>query len=459
MKDRKRRYEIFSFYDYTGIEKHLEKMAKKGWMLEKISALGWVYRKIEPAKLKFTVCYFSKSSEFDSGLTNDEITFHEFCEHTGWKLAASRAQIHVFYNENQDSVPIETDAAVKVENMHKAMKKSYLPAYLMLFGIAVLNSAMFISRAFSDPLRILADTTSLFGGFVWLLVFIVCIAEIGGYYIWRNKAKKKAEQGEFATTRGCRNIQIFTLFAVGIGCLYWLSTLLFKGTWFTQVIMLVMIAYMIALLVSVNGIKVLLKKAKASRGVNRTVTFASSFILSFIMLTVIGVSLVKFANNIKPDEQGRILTGTISQNLESPPLTAQDLYDVSMDEYISERTGNESIFAVQFTSRQYPKEVDLPSLEYTVTTVKTPFLYDLCREQLVGRNHDEMLDGKVVYANHYEKVDAPYLEASEVYRWYRDDGYINRYLLVYQDSFVEITFDAEPTEAQMIIVEQKLSVI
>ena len=41
MKDTKRRFEWFSFYDHTGIEKHMECMAEQGWLLEKIGNFSW----------------------------------------------------------------------------------------------------------------------------------------------------------------------------------------------------------------------------------------------------------------------------------------------------------------------------------------------------------------------------------------------------------------------------------
>ena len=41
MKNTKRCFVLFSFYDRTGIEAYLEKQAENGWMLDKTSAFGW----------------------------------------------------------------------------------------------------------------------------------------------------------------------------------------------------------------------------------------------------------------------------------------------------------------------------------------------------------------------------------------------------------------------------------
>ena len=55
MAEYKRRIELFSLYDHTNIEKHLEKMAAKGWMIDTIGSTLWRYKKTEPQKLKFSV--------------------------------------------------------------------------------------------------------------------------------------------------------------------------------------------------------------------------------------------------------------------------------------------------------------------------------------------------------------------------------------------------------------------
>ena len=120
MKNTKRRYEVYSFFDYTGIAAHLTKMAEKGWLIEKLSNFGWTYRRIEPKKITFFISYFPKASDFDPEPTEEQKMFLDFCRHTGWELAASSAQMQIFYNDQENPIPIETDPAIEVETIHRA---------------------------------------------------------------------------------------------------------------------------------------------------------------------------------------------------------------------------------------------------------------------------------------------------------------------------------------------------
>ena len=56
---------LYSFYDHTGMERHLEKMAAKGWLLESIGTTLWRYRRIEPQRLRFSVAYYPDATESD----------------------------------------------------------------------------------------------------------------------------------------------------------------------------------------------------------------------------------------------------------------------------------------------------------------------------------------------------------------------------------------------------------
>ena len=48
MRNTKRELPLFSMYDHTGMERHLEEMAVQGWMLEKTTGFGWVYAMPSP---------------------------------------------------------------------------------------------------------------------------------------------------------------------------------------------------------------------------------------------------------------------------------------------------------------------------------------------------------------------------------------------------------------------------
>ena len=53
----KHRYELplYSFYDHTGMVHRLEKMARRGWILDKMGGMLWRYRQEEPCRLKYAV--------------------------------------------------------------------------------------------------------------------------------------------------------------------------------------------------------------------------------------------------------------------------------------------------------------------------------------------------------------------------------------------------------------------
>ena len=173
----KRRPEIFSFYDHTGVAQHLEDMAAKGWLLDKMNSFFWTYRKIRPQKLRFSITYFPKASEFDPGMTEEQQTFVDYCAEAGWHLAATSAQIQVFYSREPQPVPIETDAVTQVENIHRAMKRNFLPANIVLLVIAFMQCGMFLHDLLAKTMDTLLNYYMLLRGFPWLLVILLCLVK------------------------------------------------------------------------------------------------------------------------------------------------------------------------------------------------------------------------------------------------------------------------------------------
>ena len=151
MKETKRRMELFSFYDRTGLERHLARMAQRGWLLCEIGQLFWHYRRIEPKTLRFCVCYFPKATVYDPGPSEGQEEFYSMCAHAGWVLAGASGQLQVFCNEQENPVPIDTDPALEVEAIHQSAKKTFLLSNFLLLGVGVLNFCQFLWRPCQAP--------------------------------------------------------------------------------------------------------------------------------------------------------------------------------------------------------------------------------------------------------------------------------------------------------------------
>lgn len=466
MKDIKRRYEVYSFYDYTGMALHLSKMAQKGWLVEKVSNFGWTYRRIDPKKLTFFISYFPKASAFDPEPTEEQKMFYDFCKHTGWILAATFNQMQIFYNEQENPTPIETDPVLEVETIHRAVKKSFVPSVFGLLVISLLNGSLLLSRLMRDPIEVLSSSGSLFAGFALALLFLQCVVELCGYFIWHSKAKKAAECDEFVKSFRSSGLQrvILAVLLVGVAC--WFLTFIMLGSVLSRVIGISMILYMIALIVLVNAVKQFMKRKKVSKNFNRTITYLASFIFAFAMMGGIIFGVLRasqsnlFGNN---GEKAQYYGRTLKSYMDEAPLTVEDLLAVDDDDYSRYQRGEESLLLGQFVMILHPGDVeqwvDIPWLEYTITEVRASFLYNMCKNFLL-QEYDVYNKIQFPYdvKRVYEAQDASAWGAQEVYRLIsQDTGPMNRYLLCYKDRIVEIKFDWEPTAEQMAIVGRKLS--
>ena len=463
MKNTKRRMEIVSFFDHTGISAHLEKMAEKGWMIEKISNFGWKYRRIEPRKVKFAVSYYPKASEFDPEPSEEQREFHEFCEYTGWKLACMSAQLQIFYNENENPIPIETEPVLEVQTIHASVKRGMIPSYILLIIVAVLQGGLFISRLLGDPIGLLASPSSLVSGTAVVLLSLLCAVELGCYYRWYAKAKIAAEQGEFLRTPSTAMFQKGVLVILGIIMVYWVFSYLMNGPLMRRWVSIIMMGYVPLLIIIVNGTKEFLKKKKVSRKLNFAVTMLVDVFFAFALMGIITFGVLKasdmglFAEKEEETYEHNGITWVLHED--ELPLVLEDLMEGDFEGYIRERRGDSSLLLSQLELFQRPRMdvhnyIDLPRLEYRIVAVHVPALYEMCKNQMIDEGEHV---GKM-RRNQYQTEDAAPWGANKAYRLYDlEYGMENTWLLCYDEKIVEIHFDWEPTEEQQAIVGKKLS--
>lgn len=466
MRNVKYEMHFYSMYDYTGIRKHLEKMAAKGWMLEKTGTFAWKYRRIEPKKLHFAINYFPKASEFAPGPTEEQQTMFDYCEQAGWKLVSTVAQMQIFCNEQENPVPLETDAVTQVEIIAKAMKSSFLPAQIFLGILGLVQMGMFLVRYFEHPISVLTEGMNLFTGLCWIGVIALTGMEFINYFTWLRKARIAAEEeGRFVETRSFPRVQIAVLVIVFGGLMFTgLASANVAGITTT----IFTVVYVTVLFAGVNLMKRFLKSRKVSTGVNRTITIVTSFVLSFAMM-FLGVRFVmNTIRNVMGKQSGaetyeyRGMTWEIYHD--ELPLTLEDFVDVDYDEYSYQLEVNDTFLAAEYEATQRPKmdALEYPDLEYRIVKVKVPLFYEMCKKEMLEevehwRNASGYVDEQ--YRDQYKPIDAGIWQADAAYREYIGDEPQNRFLICWRDKIAEIsfyTFEDGIQEGWFTIVAEKL---
>lgn len=450
MKNVKRIFPAFSFYDRSGIQEYLEKKAEEGWMLEKLGGLSWTFRRMEPKKLHFALTYFPKASAFDPTPGEQELVFREFCAHSGWNLVAASAQMQIFCNEMENPVPIETDPGVELENIHATAKKVYLPSYFMLLPVGIIPwlSISFAWR--NDPLGFLSSNIYFYNILTSIICLTLCAMELTGYYRWRAKAMKAAEEGEFVKTKGNRTLQIILVCVMLIALLF-----LMLGASDNHIsAMLITMVLLISLATAVSvGATKLMKRMKFSARKNRIITLIIILFTSFaaIGLGTFGVIQImdtwEKADTTLPTYEYLGRTRILHQD--DLPLKIQDMIEADLEIYSYEWIYEaESLLLHTRTAYQRPRldMLEQPDLTYTIVDVKADFLYDFCLWQML-----EEIDYRG-----YNWINPEPWGAREVYGAFVQTGYYDMYIICYDDRIVALEADWLLTEDQMAVIGVKL---
>ena len=431
MRETKRQMSLYSFYDHTGIEKHLARMAERGWLLCGIGQLFWHYRRIEPRRITFSVCYFPKATIYDPYPSERQEEFYDLCAHAGWTLAGSSGQMQVFYHQGENPTPIDTDPALEVEAIHQSAKKTVLPANFLLLGVAVLNLGLFLWRFWDNPVLTLASGGTLLALVAYTLILVNCTVELCSYFRWRGRARRAAERGEFLPTRSrvwLQRLLLAILLPAGAWCLAGMFQDGLGG------LAAVSMLGVIGIIAAVLGVRKLLKGAGVSAKANLRGTLAACVVLSILFAAAIPWLVVRGLNS-RPNPRAEEL-----------PLSVTDLVEMDPDHYSRWQFRISSPLLALLQVADYPRIYGemTHSLRYDVTVVKVPALYGLCRDHYLGGD------------SRYTPVDPAPWGAQEAYRYVLNGQTLEHYVLCYPHRVVEITLDWTPTAEQMAVVGEKL---
>lgn len=425
----------FLLYDRTGISQFLEKQAEKGWILDQVGNSFWKFSRCQPQKLHFAVTYFPDASQYDPAPGEKQTRMQEFCAYAGWRLVGSNAQLQIFCNEMEDPIPIVTEPIVEIHNIHRGMKKSFLPCYIAILAMALLGLGYFVYQVHTDLISTIVSSTTLGSGILFLTLLITAAASMAQYFCWRRKALAEAERdGTFAETKTSVFISIII---PGLGSLIWLALCLYG---LELSVILIGFAVILVILAAGFAVRKYLKSRGADRKVNRAVTMIAVFLLSMVIfgiLPVIGAAMA--------DAKGE---------QSEPPVTIEMLTGEQGETCLYLKK-EKSVLAERCQTYLCTEE---QTLQYRIVDVKVPALYELCLASEFDLWKDWYRDYYGTEAQQImTEIDAEQWGADTAYRVEFGEDSIRRYVLCYGDRLVTLMYNGDLTPQQRGIVGEILN--
>ena len=449
MKDTLKTWEFLPFYDKDRIEARLEQMAEQGWMIRQPTAFRWRWEQMEPKKLHFTVTYFPRAMEMLRDPTPNMEALEELCLRDGWKLAVRWGQMQIFYNEQEDPVPIETDPAVQVENIGRAMKKGEGKQYLEVSVFSGLLVLMHLSELHRDPVYVLSSNFKLFMLLAFLLQTLGALAHLADYGLWHRRATAAAEQGEWLSPR--RNY--LPIILMGTGWLCCVAAVLGYGGGLGSLALTVLTVGIPVAAAVISG-KIMYRRHTPRRKV-LFISIIMAVVMTFLSFSMMTAVIIHSSPTTDREPVETIDYGQMhfDRYEDEIPLRAEELLGMEAEKWSTQAETEKSLL---LTSTEYSQRAildDWPGgvLRYTVLQPRNGLVYGLCKERYL-RNEDEAVDGEVVYLDHYEPADPEPWGVPEVWQRQISDGPSNHFLLCWEDRMAEVVIY---NEGQPLTAEQR----
>lgn len=184
MKNRKNVLVLFQIYENDSLKDYLEHMAQNGWKLSKVDSLFLHFEVCKPHRIRYCVEIMEKPSVYASNQTPKQKIYREFCQEAGWDYVGNTGYFHIFCTEEEEAVLVETDTQERFERICQASSgNSWM--FCALFGILILMNL------YSCYLK---KTLLCLNGWTSLILLTVSMWNIGGFYLWKQQAKKSLKE-------------------------------------------------------------------------------------------------------------------------------------------------------------------------------------------------------------------------------------------------------------------------
>lgn len=455
---------IMLHYNYfKEIEEKLEHYAKKGLILEKIGGTLWTFKKSEPQDIKYTVTYFNEGSIFNPHPTDNQLTYFEYAKAGGWDYVCEYNQMQIFSSPLENPPPFETDANEQLLNIHKCMKKSFIPAQIVMLVLWLMNTFIRVDDLLKRPSNFLSNNLDLITLLMFLSVSIFTAYSLMNYYSWYAKSKKSIARGGNlinAYSKIKKYIEIFYIICLLL-MLGYTFLAVFPNTSFEIIVLAVLPIPLFGL--AFNGSIKLLKKFHVSAKTNKIASYGILCFTFIFYLSVVFSSVMNFGFMERTDKPYTTVNWEIADGetrqyrlyQDELPLTCEDLYgEINFNNYSYEEQIDDSVFLkkVEYSQNAAPMQNPPPEIHYTIYTPKFEFVQSMIFDELTFI--DEWRNQKA------EVLDNSIFGTQKAYTYYfLEEGkrhYNGEYLLVFEDHIIRMFLGEPLTDEGIDVVKAKL---
>ena len=184
--------------EVLALQRFLEDMSEKGYMLTGAYGSVYTFEECEPMKRRFQVDFFSKASIFDSRPEKNTEDYIEYCKSAGWTHCFGSGKMQFFYTEDMEIPEIETDDDFRFQSIAKAELWSHIPLWVLAIFYTYLgvNNARSISSSYSSWSSYISDPMMIGFAVFFSMYAIGAVISFAGFMTFYLGNKKRLNRGE-----------------------------------------------------------------------------------------------------------------------------------------------------------------------------------------------------------------------------------------------------------------------
>ena len=338
--------------------------------------------------------------------------------------------MQVFWSDDPEVLPIDTEPGVEVENIHKAVKKSMLPGCWVLTVCAFLQVIAFWTAIFNGGVSLMAHNYFLYLA-AWAPVVLAAYGlRLVRYYRWHRLARQEAARGEFLeNSKLSRKLEWSWLIVFMAGLL---AVLVLDGdgrAWAT-------VFYVLLYAAVIGGCNGLLRRFLKKRGYDgASCKRIMTRVTVVLILAAYGcTSLLAGVLEDRKAVEGYDL-----------PMELSEFVQTDHETLVLEGSGSVLLDYIRVHQPRRDAESNGPELYYRLIRVKAGILYDTCLKA-------EMEN--LAYSRYEMKeADPAPWQAERV--WVLSGGERDGYLLCYGDHIISLWPGWDMTADQKALVGSK----